>query len=78
MEKNDGLTQHRQPKLCPRVKIGDPGGAPSVRNGPQWHGESRMDFSLKKVRKPRNDFETDRNGRTFSSLKTAAIFAPGV
>ena len=40
-----------------------------------------MEFSLKKVRnarKPRNGFETDRNGRTFSSMKTTAIFAPGV
>tara|TARA_B100000401_G_C52633645_1_gene637277 strand:- start:169 stop:291 length:123 start_codon:yes stop_codon:yes gene_type:complete len=40
-----------------------------------------MEFSSKKVRnarKPRNDFETDRNGRTFSSMKTTAIFAPGV
>ena len=55
MEKKQRFDSALQPKLCPRVKIGDPGGAPSVRNGPQWHGaigrrKLRMDFSLKKVR----------------------------
>ena len=76
MEKNNGLTQHASRNSVPALEIGDPGGAPSVPSGPQWHGAiGRRNCvwknSLKKVPKTLSfcsRFSTKKKGFVFGTI----------